>query len=74
MYYQHIRQRLRSTRTNLCILLSKLYQAKPDFMTPQICFDDPASLRPLDRESTATAELVPGAPLDYYTGGTTNPC
>ena len=27
--------------------------------------DDPASLRPHDRESTATAELVPGALLDY---------
>ena len=35
-----------------------------------ICVDDPASLRSLDRDSTATAELVPGALLDY-TGTTT---
>ena len=34
---------------------------------PGSCLDHPASLRPLDRESTATAELsiVPGALTDY---------
>ena len=42
----------------------------PVFTAPWTCLDDPASLRPLDRDSTATAELVPGALLDY-TGTTT---
>ena len=47
---------------------------KPDartvFTAPWTCLDDPASLRPLARDSTSTAELVPGALLDY-TGTTT---
>ena len=40
-------------------------EARPAFTAPCTCLDDPASLRPLDRDSTATAELVPGALLDY---------
>ena len=40
------------------------------------CLDDPASLRPLDRDSTATnysriSELVPGALTSGLTGTTT---
>ena len=45
-------------------------EARPVFTAPWACLGDPASLRPLDRDSTAAAELVPGALLDY-TGTTT---
>ena len=45
-------------------------EARPVFTAPWTCLDDPASLRPLDHEPTATTELVPGALIEY-TGTTT---
>ena len=46
-------------------------EARPVFTATWACLDDPASLRPLDRDSTATAELVPGSLIMDYTGTTT---
>ena len=45
-------------------------QAEPVFITPWT-YLDPASRRPLDRRSTAAAELVPGAPCRFYGTSTT---
>ena len=42
----------------------------PVFTAASACPKDPVSLGPLDCESTATVEMVPGALLDY-TGTTT---
>ena len=46
------------------------WEDRPVFTAPWTRLDDPASLRPLDCDSSATAELVTGALLDY-TGTTT---
>ena len=49
-----------------CIILMRT----PVFTAASACPKDPVSLGPLDCESTATVEMVPGALLDY-TGTTT---